>query len=155
MRCNPEYMQQREHREWYSFAAVPKNEGEKTTQMKLGFLLSILASLAVLSLSAPLNIDVAGPLKIDADAAPQHIDADEAMLEALASSLNVPDVQVHNVGETELQIDAASSPRKVRYIRIKSRPGRNNYLSISWVGCFDLFGALLCIYLFSNFDFLN
>jgi hypothetical protein len=139
-------MQHREHREWYSFAAVPKNEGKKTTQMKRSFLLSILASLAVvLSLSAPLNIDVAGPLKIDADvastslaaplkidaAAPQHIDADETMLEALASSLNVPDVQVHNAGETELQIDAASSSRKVRYIRIKSRPGRNNYLSIS------------------------
>ena len=77
------------------------------------------------------------------------------MLEALASSLNVPDVQVHNAGETELQIDAASSSRKVRYIRIKSRPGRNNYLSISWVACFDLFGALLCIYLYSNFVCLN
>ena len=114
--------------------------------MKLSFLLSILASLAVLSLSAPLNIDVAGPLKIDAD---------ETVLEALASSLNVSDVQVHNAGETELQIDAASSSRKVRYIRIESRPGRNNYLSISWVACFDLFGALLCIYLYSNFVFLN
>lgn len=76
-----EFMQHREHREWYSFAAVPKNEGKKATQMKLSFLLSILASLAVLSLSAPLNIDVAGPLKIDADvastslAAPLKIDA--------------------------------------------------------------------------------
>jgi hypothetical protein len=49
--------------------------------MKLSFLLYILASLAVLSLSAPLKIDVAGPLKIDADvassslAAPLKIDA--------------------------------------------------------------------------------
>ncbi len=120
--------------------------------MKLNFLLTILASLAVLSLSAPLKIDVAGPLDIDADqplnidaAAPQKIDADEAMLEALASSLNVP-----NVGESELETNVAASARKVRYIRIQSRPGRGNYLSISWVACYDLFGALLCFYVYSH-----
>jgi len=113
--------------------------------MKLVFLLTILASLAVLSLSAPLKIDVAGPLdvddqplKIDA-AAPQKIDADEAMLEALASSLNVP-----NAGESELETNVAASSTKVRYIRIQSRTGRNNYLSISWVACYDLFGSNVC-----------
>jgi hypothetical protein len=123
--------------------------------MKLVFLLTILASLAVLSLSAPLKIDVAGPLavddqplKIDA-AAPQKIDADEAMLEALASSLNVPNAAESEL-ETNVAASVAASATKVRYIRIQSRPGRNNYLSISWVACYDLFGALLCIYLYSN-----
>ena len=108
--------------------------------MKLVFLLTILASLAVLSLSAPLKIDVAEA------STPQKIDADEAMLEALASSLNVP-----NAGESELETNVASdSAKKVRYIRIQSRAGRNNVIAFSWLACYDLYGALLCIYLYSH-----
>ena len=112
-------------------AAILKGKSE-TTKMKLVFLLAILASLAVLSLSAPLK--------------PQKIDADEAMLEALASSLNVP-----NAGESELETNVASdSAKKVRYIRIQSRAGRNNVIAFSWLACYDLYGALLCIYLYSH-----
>ena len=111
----------------------------ETTKMKLVFLLTILASLAVLSLSAPLKIDVAEA------STPQKIDADEAMLEALASSLNVP-----NAGESALETNVASSSSKVRYIRIQSRSGRSNYMSFSWLACYDRFGALLCIYLYSH-----
>ena len=94
--------------------------------MKLSFVLSVLASMAVLSLAVPLVA----------------IDGEEAMLQALSATL---EAQGGNAAaaEADSTVDvetAVTSSRLVRFITLTAN--RQNWMSFSWLACFDSAGAL-------------
>jgi len=100
--------------------------------MKLAFVVALLASAAALSLAAP------------------TLNGDEAMLEALAATLSAETratgavdgpVSDEQAPVTDVET-AATSSRLVRYIRITSP--RNEWMSISWVACYDRLGKNVC-----------
>ncbi len=91
--------------------------------MKLSFVITLLASMAILSLSAPV------------------LSNDEAMLEALSATL---EAETHNSApaQADASVDVETSEKStiaVRFITITST--RNNWMSFSWVACFDQTGA--------------
>lgn len=92
-------------------------------KMKLSFVLALLASMAILSLSAPL------------------LGNDEAMLQALAATLGA---ETHHSASADadatIDLDTSMTSLKgVRFISVSS--DRSNWMSFSWVGCFDQSGA--------------
>jgi len=94
--------------------------------MKLSFVITLLASMAILSLSAPV------------------LSNDEAMLEALSATL---EAETHNSApaQADASVDVETSEKStiaVRTITITST--RNNWMSFSWVACFDQTGKNVC-----------
>ena len=99
--------------------------------MKLAFVFAVLASMAVLSLAAP------------------PLDGDEAMLQALEATLGAETHGSASADATEGPVSDEQAPvtdletgmtsvRLVRYILITSP--RDNWMSISWVACYDRAG---------------
>ena len=93
--------------------------------MKLSFVLSVLASMAVLSLAVPLVAS----------------DGEEAMLQALSATLeaqggNAASADAESTVDVETEV---TSSRLVRSITITSP--RPNWMSFSWVACYDSAGA--------------
>ena len=91
--------------------------------MKLSFVITLLASMAILSLSAPV------------------LSNDEAMLEALSATL---EAETHNSApaQADASLDVETSETStiaVRTITITST--RADWMSFSWVACFDQSGT--------------
>jgi hypothetical protein len=99
--------------------------------MKFLFVFALFSASAVLSLAAP------------------TLNGDEAMLEALAATLSAENHDSAKSAANEGPVShaqvavadvetAMTSSRLVRYIRITSP--RNDWMSISWVACYDRSG---------------
>jgi len=96
--------------------------------MKLSFVLSVLASMAVLSLAAPLVAS----------------DGEEAMLQALSATLEAQGGNAASAdAESTVDVETAvTSSRLVRFITVTSH--RHNWMSFSWVACYDSAGNNVC-----------
>jgi len=96
--------------------------------MKLSFVLSLLASMAVLSLAAPLVAS----------------DGEEAMLQALSATLEAQGgnaAAADSVSTVDVETGVTSS-RLVRFITLTA--ARANWMSFSWVACYDSTGTNVC-----------